>query len=122
MSTTELGKAMSSRSRLQMLDLVSRRTMSIEELSREVSLKTIIVRHHVNMLKSMGLVEEQAEERPKIGRRVLRYQSTQKTMSIQYPKRQYELLSRNSRARLKEDTLSNAQLCLLGACEGIPGP
>jgi len=95
MSTTELGKAMSSRSRLQILDLLSRRSMSIEELSREVGLKTITVRHHVNMLKRIGLVEEYGEERRKIGRPVLRYKSTQKPMSIQYPKRQYELLSRS---------------------------
>lgn len=95
MSTTELGKAMSSRSRLQILDLLSRRPMSIEELSREVALKTITVRHHVNMLKRIGLVEEYGEERRKIGRPVLRYKSTQKPMSIQYPKRQYELLSRS---------------------------
>jgi len=93
MNDTELGKAMSSRSRLQILDLLSRRPMSIEELSREVSLKTITVRHHVNMLKRIGLVEEHGEERRKIGRPVLRYQSSQKPMSIQYPKRQYELLS-----------------------------
>jgi predicted ArsR family transcriptional regulator len=95
MSTTELGKAMSSRSRLQILDLLSRKPMSIEELSREVSLKTITVRHHVNMLKRIGLVEEYGEERRKIGRPVLRYRSTQKPVSIQYPKRQYELLSRS---------------------------
>lgn len=95
MSTTELGKAMSSRSRLQILDLLSRKPMSIEELSREVSLKTITVRHHVNMLKRIGLIEEHGEERRKIGRPVLRYRSTQKPMSIQYPKRQYELLSRS---------------------------
>lgn len=95
MSATELGKAMSSRSRLQILDLLSRRPMSIEELSREVALKTITVRHHVNMLKRIGLVEEYGEERRKIGRPVLRYKSTQKPMSIQYPKRQYELLSRS---------------------------
>lgn len=95
MSATELGKAMSSRSRLHILDLLSRKPMSIEELSREVSLKTITVRHHVNMLKRIGLVEEFGEERRKIGRPVLKYRSTQKPMSVQYPKRQYELLSRN---------------------------
>jgi len=93
MSTTELGKVMSSRSRLQILDLLSRGPMSIEELAQEVSLKTITVRHHVNMLKRTGLVEEHGEERRKIGRPVLRYRATQKPMSIQYPKRQYELLS-----------------------------
>lgn len=95
MSATELGKAMSSRSRLQILDLLSRKPMSMEELAREVSLKTITVRHHVNLLKRIGLVEEYGEERRKIGRPVVRYRSTQKPMSIQYPKRQYELLSRS---------------------------
>ena len=94
MSQTEIGKAMSSRSRLQILELLSRKPMSIEELSRGVSLKTITVRHHVNMLKRIGLVEEHGEERRKIGRPVIKYQSTRKPMSIQYPKRQYELLSR----------------------------
>jgi len=95
MSTTELGKAMSSRSRLEILDLLSRKPMSVEEISHKVALKTITVRHHVNMLKRIGLVEEYGEERRKVGRPVLRYRSTQKPMSLQYPKRQYELLSRS---------------------------
>jgi len=93
MSTIEQGKALSSRSRLKILDLLSRRPMSVEEMSREVSLKTITVRHHLNMLKRIGLVEEYGEERRKIGRPVVRYQSTLKHVSIQYPTRQYELLS-----------------------------
>lgn len=93
MSAIELGKAMASRSRLQILDLLSRKPMSIEELSREVSLETITVRHHVNVLKRIGLVEEHGEERRKVGRPVVKYRATQKPMSIQYPKRQYELLS-----------------------------
>ena len=93
MSAIEQGKALSSRSRLKILDLLSRRPMSVEELSQEVSLKTITVRHHLNMLKRVGLVEESGEERRKIGRPVARYQATQKPVSIQYPTRQYELLS-----------------------------
>ena len=47
------------------------------------------------MLRRIGLIEEYGEERRKIGRPVLRYRSTQKPVSIQYPKRQYELLSRS---------------------------
>jgi DNA-binding transcriptional ArsR family regulator len=58
MSGIELGKALSSRSRLEILGFLSRRPMSVEELSQEVSLKTITVRHHVNLLKRTGLVEE----------------------------------------------------------------
>jgi predicted ArsR family transcriptional regulator len=93
MSGIELGKALSSRSRLEILGFLSRRPMSVEELSKEVSLKTITVRHHVNLLKRTGLVEEYGEERRKIGRPVVRYQATQKPLSIQYPTRRYELLS-----------------------------
>jgi predicted ArsR family transcriptional regulator len=93
MSAIEQGKALSSRSRLKILDLLSRRPMSVEELSRGVSLKTITVRHHLNMLKRIGLVEEFGEEHRKIGRPVVRYHATLKPVSIQYPTRQYELLS-----------------------------
>jgi predicted ArsR family transcriptional regulator len=93
LSEIEIGKAMSSRSRLEILDLLSRRPMSVEELSRQVSLKTITIRHHINMLKRIGLVVEHGEERRKIGRPVVRYRATQKPMSVQYPKRRYELLS-----------------------------
>jgi predicted ArsR family transcriptional regulator len=93
MSGIELAKALSSRSRLEILGFLSRRPMSVEELSQEVSLKTITVRHHVNLLKRAGLVEEYGEERRKIGRPVVRYQATQKPVSIQYPTRRYELLS-----------------------------
>lgn len=93
MSAIELGKAMSSRARLEILDLLSRKRMSIKELSREVSLKEITVRHHVNVLKRIGLIGEYGEERRKIGRPVVRYQASEKPMSIEHRKRQYELLS-----------------------------
>ena len=80
MSAIEQGKALSSRSRLKMLDLLSRRPISVEELSREVSLKTVTVRHHLNMLKRIGLVEEYGEEHRKIGRPVIRYQGEAHSM------------------------------------------
>jgi predicted transcriptional regulator len=66
MNGIELAKAFSSRSRLEILGFLSRRPMSVEELSQEVSLKTITVRHHVNLLKRTGLVEESGEERRKM--------------------------------------------------------
>ena len=93
MDAIEVGKALSSHSRLEILGWLSRQPMSVEELSHKVSLKTITVRHHINLLKRAGLVEEHGEERRKVGRPVVRYQTTQKPVSIQYPIRQYELLS-----------------------------
>lgn len=67
--------------------------MTADEIADKLSLKTITVRHHLNILSRLGMIEEVGEERRKVGRPVVRYRVTQKPMSIEFPRRHYEILS-----------------------------
>jgi len=76
-----------------MLRLLATKDMTAEEIADKLSLKTITVRHHLNTLSRLGMIEEAGEERRKVGRPVVRYRVTQKPMSIEFPRRHYEILS-----------------------------
>jgi len=67
--------------------------MTADEIAGKLSLKTITVRHHLNMLNRIGMIEEVGEERRKVGRPVVRYRVAQKPMSVEFPRRHYEILS-----------------------------
>jgi len=84
---------MSSRSRVETLKLLATKDMTADEIADKLSLKTITVRHHLNILSRLGMIEEVGEERRKVGRPVVRYRVTQKPMSIEFPRRHYEILS-----------------------------
>ena len=93
MSAIEFSRAMSSRSRINMLKLLATKDMTADEIAEKLFLKTITIRHHLNMLNRIGMIEEVGEERRKVGRPVVRYRLTQKPMSIEFPRRHYEILS-----------------------------
>ncbi len=93
MSTIEFSRAMSSRSRLKILRLLATKDMTADQIADKLSLKTITVRHHLNMLNQIGMIAEAGEERRKVGRPVVKYRVTQKPMSIEFPRRHYEILS-----------------------------
>jgi predicted ArsR family transcriptional regulator len=92
-SAIEFSRAMSSRSRVEMLRLLATKDMSADEIAEKLSLKTITVRHHLNMLNRIGIIVEAGEERRKVGRPVVKYRVAQKPMSIEFPRRHYEILS-----------------------------
>lgn len=92
-SAIEFSRAMSSRSRVDMLKLLATKDMTADEIADKLSLKTITVRHHLNVLSRIGMISEVGEERRKVGRPVTRYRVTQKPMSIEFPRRHYEMLS-----------------------------
>jgi len=73
--------------------LLATKDMTAEEIGRKLSLKTISVRHHLNMLSLLGMIKEAGEERRKVGRPVVRYRVAQKPMSVEFPRRHYEILS-----------------------------
>jgi len=76
-----------------MLKLLATKDMTADEIADKLSLKTITVRHHLNMLNRLGMIEEASEERRSVGRPVARYRVTQKPMSVEFPRRHYEILS-----------------------------
>lgn len=65
----EVFKAISVRARLRMAELLSIRPMSVDDLSEELRIKPITVRHHIGILRRNGIVEEiQEESYGKVGR------------------------------------------------------
>jgi predicted ArsR family transcriptional regulator len=92
-SAIEFSKAMSSPTRVDMLRLLATKDMSAGEIASKLSLKTMTVRHHLSILYRIGMVEQLGEERRKVGRPVVKYRVTRKPMSIQFPRRHYEILS-----------------------------
>jgi len=93
MSAIEFSRAMSSRSRVNILRLLATRDMSAPEIAKKLLLKTTTVRHHLNLLTRIGMIGEVGEERREIGRPVVKYRVTRKPMSIEFPRRHYEILS-----------------------------
>ncbi len=65
----EVFKAISVRARLRIAELLSVEQMSVGDLSAELGIKPITVRHHLDVLRRNGIVEEiQEESYGKVGR------------------------------------------------------
>jgi signal-transduction protein with cAMP-binding, CBS, and nucleotidyltransferase domain len=78
---TEIFKAVSVRARLRMAELLSVRPMSVEELAGELGIKPITVRHHIDVLRRNGIIEEVQEERfGKVGRPLSLFRTTHGVM------------------------------------------
>ncbi len=62
-------KAVSVRARLRMAELLSVKPMGVDDLSSELGIKPITVRHHIEVLRRTGMIEE-SQEQPygKVGR------------------------------------------------------
>lgn len=63
-----LHKALSIKTRTQILELLSLRPWKIDELAEKISLSPITTRHHIEVLIKAGLVEETGAEVHKVGR------------------------------------------------------
>jgi predicted ArsR family transcriptional regulator len=78
---------------MQILRLLYRKPLSVEEIAKELELQAITIRHHLQALVEAGIVECH-EERSGMAGRPRAYYSIAKTYSAtSFPKRQYQLLS-----------------------------
>ena len=75
----EVFKAVSVRVRLRMAELLSVRSMSIDELAEEVGIKPITVRHHIEVLRRNGIIEE-FQHLGKVGRPLGLFKATQSVL------------------------------------------
>lgn len=84
---------LSSQPRQKILSILTKGNKSVEELANEVKLETITVRYHLKALMNAGLVEELHERgKRRRGRYPTLYKLSER-VSINFPKRQYMLLS-----------------------------
>jgi len=93
MIEAEAYRALSSKSRLDMLKLLYRKPMSVEEIAQKLSLQPITIRHHLQSLLEAGFIEAIEERAGSVGRPKIYYKMVKEPPLVSYPKRRYLLLS-----------------------------
>lgn len=93
MSEKKAYEALSSVSRLQILKLLHKKPLSVDEIAKLVNLQPITVRHHLKSLEDAGFVESYEEKKGAVGRPKVYYQIAKEPTVVGYPKRRYLTLS-----------------------------
>jgi predicted ArsR family transcriptional regulator len=89
-----IGKALGNSVRLQILDELVKGPRTLDALSDSTDLKPESILHHIRILQQVGLLEEfEPIRKGGPGRPYSRYKMTGKNVKIQYPPRNYALLS-----------------------------
>ncbi|MBS7658301.1 MAG: helix-turn-helix domain-containing protein [Candidatus Bathyarchaeia archaeon] len=86
-------KALANRARMEILHLLYKRPMSVEEIAEEIKLQPITVRHHLRALEEAGLITQKEYRVGKAGRPSVKYEISREIPPISFPKRQYLALS-----------------------------
>jgi len=89
----EAYRALSSKSRLDILKLLYRKPMSVEEIAEKLSLQPITIRHHLQSLVEAGFIEAFEERAGSVGRPKIYYKIVKEPPLISFPKRRYLMLS-----------------------------
>jgi len=89
----EAYKALSSKSRIDILKLLYRKSMSVEEIAEKLSLQPITIRHHLQSLVEAGFIEATEERAGSVGRPKIYYRIVKEPPLVSYPKRRYLMLS-----------------------------
>lgn len=93
MLETAAYQALSSKSRLDILKMLYRKSMDVEGMAKKLGLKPITVRHHLQSLQEAGFVEAFEERAGAVGRPKVYYKIAKEPALIGFPKRQYLYLS-----------------------------
>lgn len=101
-------QALSSKSRLDILRLLYRKPMNVEQLSEKLRLQPITIRHHIQCLIQAGFIETTEEKTNTVGRPRISYRIIREPPLVNYPKRGYLFLS-NYLINTLRSTLPNTQ-------------
>lgn len=93
MNEEEVYRALSSRSRVDILKLLYKKPHNIEELAEKLNLQPITIRHHIQSLQEAGLVEFYLERNGTVGRPKSYYRIPKSVPTVNFPKRRYLTLS-----------------------------
>ena len=89
-----IGKALGNSLRLRILEELVKGPQTLSRLSASTNLKPESILHHIRILQQVGLVEEfEPIRKGGPGRPYSRYKLTGKMVTIQYPQRNYAMLS-----------------------------
>lgn len=86
-------RTLASPSRLEILKLLYRKPMSVEEIAEKLGLQTITIRHHLQALVETGIVEYHEERTGAAGRPRAYYSIVKAPPIVTFPRRQYQFLS-----------------------------
>jgi len=90
---TEAYRALSSKSRLDILKMLYKKPMSVEDLAQRLKLQPITIRHHLQSLVEAGFIEAYEERAGSVGRPKIHYKMVREPQIVSYPKRRYLMLS-----------------------------
>ncbi len=93
LSETEAYKALSSKPRLEILRLLYRKPLSVEEIAKSLKLQPITVRHHLQSLEEAGFIEKNEQREGVVGRPKIYYTIAKKPKIVGFPRRRYLVLS-----------------------------
>jgi len=89
----EAYRALSSKSRLEILKWLYKKPMSVEEIAEKLSLQPITIRHHLQSLEEAGFIEAFEERAGSVGRPKIYYKIVKEPPLVSFPKRRYLVLS-----------------------------
>jgi len=89
----EAYRALSSKSRLEIIKLLYRKPMSVEEIAEKLGLQPITIRHHLQSLVEAGFIESSEERAGSVGRPKIYYKMVREPPLVSYPKRRYLILN-----------------------------
>jgi len=89
----EAYRALSSKSRMDILKLLYRKPMSVEEIAEKLKLQPITIRHHLQSLVEAGFIEAFEERAGSVGRPKIFYKIVKEPPLVSFPKRRYMALT-----------------------------
>jgi len=93
MSEREAYQALSSKSRLEILKILYKKPLSVEEIAESLDLQPITVRHHLQSLQETGFIEAYEERGGSVGRPKVYYKIVKTPEIVSFPRRHYLTLS-----------------------------
>jgi len=89
----EAYRALSSKSRLEILKLLYKKPMSVEEIAEKINLQPITIRHHLQYLEEAGFIETFEERVGSVGRPKIFCKIVKAPPLVGFPKRHYLTLT-----------------------------
>ncbi len=86
-------RALSSKPRLEILRLLYRKPLSVEDIAKSLKLQPITVRHHLQSLEEAGFIEKSEQREGVVGRPKIYYSIAKKPKIVGFPRRRYLNLS-----------------------------
>ena len=86
-------QTLSSKPRLDILKLLYKKELSIEQIAEALDLQPITIRHHLKSLEEAGLIEKYEDHQGLAGRPKTLYRIVKRTKIVGFPKRRYLTLS-----------------------------